>query len=57
MKKDVDEEDILAITKMDIEKNTLVIPYYTSVKDIELMNESSKKYTYIRSIKRKTKCI
>lgn len=33
--KDVDEKDILAITKMDFEKNTLVIPYLPLVKDID----------------------
>ena len=35
MKKDVDEKDLLAITKLDIEKNTLVIPYLPLVKDID----------------------
>ena len=34
--KDVDEKDLLAITKIDLEKNTLVIPYLPLVKD---MNE------------------
>ena len=33
--KDVDEKDLLAITKMDFEKNTLVIPYLPLVKDID----------------------
>jgi len=36
--KDVDEKDLLAITKVDLEKNTLVIPYLPLVKDMnELM--------------------
>ncbi len=34
-KKDVDEKDLLAITKLDVEKNTLVIPYLPLVKDVE----------------------
>ena len=34
--KDVDEKDLLAVTKIDLEKNTLVIPYLPLVKD---MNE------------------
>lgn len=33
--KDVDEKDLLAITKLDLNKNTLVIPYLPLVKDME----------------------
>ena len=33
--KDVDEKDLLAITKLDLNKNTLVIPYLPLVKDID----------------------
>ena len=33
--KDVDEKDLLAITKLDLNKNTLVIPYLPLVKDMD----------------------
>ena len=37
--KDVDERDLLAVTKIDLEKNTVVIPYLPLVKDMgELIN-------------------
>ena len=33
--KDVDEKDLLAITKLDLNKNTLVIPYLPLIKDMD----------------------
>ena len=33
--KDVDEKDLLAITKLDLNKNTLLIPYLPFVKDMD----------------------
>ncbi len=33
--KDVDEKDLLATTKLDLDKNTLLIPYLPLVKDMD----------------------
>lgn len=49
--KDVDEKDILAISRTNLEKNTIVIPYIPILKDIETMIEVCKSTPIIETAK------
>ncbi len=51
--KDVDEPDIVAISKTDLNKNTVVIPFIPVLKDIELMKEVVKSTPIIEASKNK----
>lgn len=51
--KDVDEVDIIATSKTDLNKNTIVIPFIPILKDIELMKEVIKSTPIIEASKNK----
>ena len=55
--KDVDEVDILAISRTDLDKNTVVIPYLPIVKDMEALKQVIKSTPIYRNGQRKTKCL
>lgn len=51
--KDVDEKDILAISKTNLEKNTVVIPYIPVLKDIDEMIKAAKSTPILETAKGK----
>ena len=51
--KDVDEKDILTISKMNLNKHTIVIPYIPIMKDINTMIEVAKSTPIIENAKSK----
>lgn len=51
--KDVDEKDILAISRTDLEKNTIVMPFIPVLKDINSMIEVAKSTPIIETAKGK----
>ncbi|MEG1311288.1 MAG: YIEGIA domain-containing protein [Romboutsia sp.] len=51
--KDVDEKDILAISRTNLDKQSIVIPYIPIIKDIQTMIESAKSTPIIETAKGK----
>ena len=51
--KDVDQPDILAITKTDLNKNTVLLPYIPLLKDIDEMMRVIKSTPILESAKGK----